>query len=67
MPSARVRMVRTPLLPDGGGGQEIVTAFLAYKDARARGTSTTLLCSHGNAVDLGQMLPLYRCGRRKGS
>ncbi|GFH25834.1 hydrolase_4 domain-containing protein, partial [Haematococcus lacustris] len=40
-----------------GGGSDIVTAFVPCKNSS---TALTILYSHGNAVDLGQMLPVYR-------
>eukprot|EP00983_Pelagomonas_calceolata_P012583 403291-Pelagomonas_calceolata.AAC.3 len=49
------------------GGDEIVTAFIKYhsssqpSSANPPSSRPTLLYSHGNAVDLGQMLPVYRC------
>ena len=39
----------------GGGNSKIVVAWLPYKNV-----VPTMLFSHGNAVDLGQMLPFYR-------
>lgn len=39
--------------------QEIVAAHVAYSP-QGRRTIHTLVFSHGNAVDLGQMLPFYR-------
>eukprot|EP00197_Chlamydomonas_leiostraca_P005147 CAMPEP_0202876228 /NCGR_PEP_ID=MMETSP1391-20130828/28675_1 /ASSEMBLY_ACC=CAM_ASM_000867 /TAXON_ID=1034604 /ORGANISM="Chlamydomonas leiostraca, Strain SAG 11-49" /LENGTH=340 /DNA_ID=CAMNT_0049558033 /DNA_START=86 /DNA_END=1109 /DNA_ORIENTATION=+ len=54
-----VMKVDTSPTPKGGhgGGQTIVTAYVPY---RGTPTQTTILYSHGNAVDLGQMLPIYR-------
>ncbi len=40
----------------GGGNTKIVVAWVPYKTV-----APTMLFSHGNAVDLGQMLPFYRC------
>ncbi|KAK9817194.1 hypothetical protein WJX72_010875 [[Myrmecia] bisecta] len=40
----------------GGGGETIVAAYVPYK----RDTVPVILFSHGNAVDLGQMLPFYK-------
>ncbi len=37
----------------------IVGAFIPYTSA-GRESKRTILFSHGNAVDLGQMLPFYR-------
>lgn len=39
----------------GGGNSKIVVAWVPYK-----GVVPAMLFSHGNAVDLGQMLPFYR-------
>jgi hypothetical protein len=39
-----------------GRSEEIVAAFIPYK----KGWGPTILHSHGNAVDLGQMLPFYK-------
>lgn len=39
----------------GGGNTQIVAAWVPYKSV-----VPTMLFSHGNAVDLGQMLPFYR-------
>ena len=39
----------------GGGKTKIVVAWLPYKSV-----GPTMLFSHGNAVDLGQMMPFYR-------
>lgn len=41
-----------------GGGTTIVTAFVPHRWTSAG--KMTILYSHGNAVDLGQMLPVYR-------
>ena len=38
-----------------GGNTQIVAAWVPYKTV-----VPTMLFSHGNAVDLGQMLPFYR-------
>ena len=43
----------------GAAEQEIVAAHVAYSP-QGRRTNHTLVFSHGNAVDLGQMLPFYR-------
>eukprot|EP00879_Flechtneria_rotunda_P013371 GHRR01013961.1.p1 GENE.GHRR01013961.1~~GHRR01013961.1.p1 ORF type:complete len:221 (+),score=47.03 GHRR01013961.1:532-1194(+) len=52
---ARVRWLETRQ------GHRIISAFLPYMDGRGGSqASTTLLYSHGNAVDLGQMLPVFR-------
>lgn len=51
-------------IPAGGGrngkhAETIVAAYIPYTSA-GRETKRTILFSHGNAVDLGQMLPFYR-------
>ena len=53
--AAEVVKLQTKPYKGLGGGSEIVAAFLAYKKARP-----TLLFSHGNAVDLGIMLPFLK-------
>ncbi|GBF97745.1 hypothetical protein Rsub_10909 [Raphidocelis subcapitata] len=60
VPSARVEWVDVPRRREGGGGTRVLTSFLPYRDARGRPARATLLHSHGNAVDLGQMMPIYR-------
>ena len=55
MLAAEVVKLQTKPYKGLGGGSEIVAAFLAYKKARP-----TLLFSHGNAVDLGIMLPFLK-------
>jgi hypothetical protein len=54
--SARVRWVTT------AQGNGIVSAFVPFQDGRGNAAAAplTLLYSHGNAVDLGQMLPVFR-------
>jgi hypothetical protein len=53
--SARVRWLHTTQ------GNSIVSAFVPYLDGRGSSSAKlTLLYSHGNAVDLGQMLPVYK-------
>lgn len=54
MTSARVKWVKT------SQGNEIITAYVPYQDGRGNTAKLTLLYSHGNAVDLGQMLPVYK-------
>lgn len=45
-----------------GGGTKIVTAFFPYTHrSTGQRAKLTILYSHGNAVDLGHMLPVYRC------
>lgn len=51
-------MVERKPIGKGDDGR-IVAAFVDY-NSRGRRTKRTLLFSHGNAVDLGQMLPFYR-------
>lgn len=43
-----------------GGVSEIVAAWLPYKSKTSGPAKVTILYSHGNAVDIGQMLPVYR-------
>lgn len=44
-----------------GGVSEVIAAFVPYKWKSTHGQAKiTILYSHGNAVDLGQMLPVYR-------
>lgn len=50
----RAQVARVPV-SGGAPGDTIVAAFVPAP----AGVRFTLLCSHGNAVDLGQMLPLY--------
>ncbi|KIZ02166.1 hypothetical protein MNEG_5795, partial [Monoraphidium neglectum] len=57
-----VEWLDVPRRREGGGGGRILTAFLPFRDARGRAARATLLYSHGNAVDLGQMMPVYRWG-----
>jgi hypothetical protein len=52
--SARVRWVQT------SRGNNIISAFVPFQDGRGNRAKLTLLYSHGNAVDLGQMMPVYR-------
>lgn len=54
----KVIMVERKPIGKGEDGQ-IVAAFVDY-NSRGCKTPRTLLFSHGNAVDLGQMLPFYR-------
>lgn len=54
----KVLKVERKAVGKGDAGQ-IVAAFIDY-NSRGRKTPRTLLFSHGNAVDLGQMLPFYR-------
>lgn len=44
-----------------------MTAYIPFRDARGKQARCTFLYSHGNAVDLGQMLPVYRWGCAGGS
>ena len=44
----------------GVGAQEIVAVYVQHLPQAC--SQRTLVFSHGNAVDLGQMLPFYRCG-----
>lgn len=54
-----------------GGPSQVIAAFVPYRWKSSSHTSSsqssadakiTILYSHGNAVDLGQMLPVYRWG-----
>lgn len=62
----QVEWVDVPRRREGGGGGRVVTAFLPFRDARGRPARATVLYSHGNAVDLGQVMPLYRWGAGRG-
>lgn len=55
-----VSIIKTKPRTGGGGGQDIITAFVPYKSRAGAAAKLTLLFSHGNAVDLGQMLPVFR-------
>eukprot|EP00878_Enallax_costatus_P004548 GHUV01004789.1.p1 GENE.GHUV01004789.1~~GHUV01004789.1.p1 ORF type:complete len:305 (+),score=70.05 GHUV01004789.1:413-1327(+) len=53
--SARVHWLQT------SQGNRIISAFVPYADGRGSARAKlTVLYSHGNAVDLGQMLPVYK-------
>eukprot|EP00882_Tetradesmus_deserticola_P011071 GHRQ01011706.1.p1 GENE.GHRQ01011706.1~~GHRQ01011706.1.p1 ORF type:complete len:144 (+),score=57.74 GHRQ01011706.1:347-778(+) len=54
VPSARVHWLQTE------HGNRIISAFVPFFDGRGSMARLTLLYSHGNAVDLGQMLPVYK-------
>jgi hypothetical protein len=41
-------------------GNRIISAFVPFLDGRGAMARLTILYSHGNAVDLGQMLPVYK-------
>ena len=43
-----------------GGVSEVVAAYIPYKWKSSNPAKITILYSHGNAVDLGQMLPVYK-------
>ena len=58
----QVEWVEVPRRREGGGGGRIVTAHLPFRDSGGRPARATVLYSHGNAVDLGQVMPLYRSG-----
>ncbi len=53
-------------VPTGGrqrGGpdsNQLVAAYVPYT-RRGQPVAPTVLFSHGNAVDLGQMMPFYKC------
>jgi hypothetical protein len=54
VPSARVHWLQTDQ------GNRIISAFVPFLDGRGAMARLTILYSHGNAVDLGQMLPVYK-------
>jgi hypothetical protein len=54
-----VKKIMTQPVRGVGGGTQIVCAFVPYKQGGVQ-ANMTLLYSSGNAVDLGQMLPVYR-------
>ncbi|KAF5834751.1 Alpha/Beta hydrolase protein [Dunaliella salina] len=67
IPSCKVMKLTTDKTKVGGwgGGDTIVTAYIKYHSSSQPSSANqsarpTLLYSHGNAVDLGQMLPVYR-------
>ena len=41
-------------------GNQIVAAYVSFT-RRGQSVRPTMLFSHGNAVDLGQMMPFYKC------
>lgn len=49
-----------PTRKGDGGGSHIVCAYVPCKWNQLQHAPVTILYSHGNAVDLGQMLPMYR-------
>lgn len=55
MLNCEVVRLDTKPIRGGGGNTQIVAAWVSYKTV-----VPTMLFSHGNAVDLGQMLPFYR-------
>ena len=56
-----VKRIRTKETKEGHGGpSEVVTAYVPYKWKSSNPAKITILYSHGNAVDLGQMLPVYK-------
>lgn len=59
----RCKVVRLHTKPNkqGGGNTNIVCAYYPCRDKLSGSRAKlTVLYSHGNAVDLGQMLPIYR-------
>lgn len=61
IPKCKVLKVKTQPTEAGGGNQTIVTCYLAAKPEPGEDPAQrlTLLYSHGNAVDLGQMLFMW--------
>jgi hypothetical protein len=57
--SCTVLRIPTGSRRKGVPAEFIVGAFIPYTSA-GRESKRTILFSHGNAVDLGQMLPFYR-------
>lgn len=57
-----VLKIRTKALKGGGGDEEIVAVRVPYRPPGGvhRGRILTILYSHGNAVDLGQILPFFK-------
>ena len=55
MLNCEVVRLDTKPIRGGGGNTQIIAAWVPYKTV-----VPTMLFSHGNAVDLGQMLPFYR-------
>ncbi len=53
--NCEVLHIKTKPHRGGGGNTTIVVAWVPYHSV-----VPTMLFSHGNAVDLGQMLPFYR-------
>lgn len=53
--NCEVVRLHTKPIRGGGGNTQIIAAWISYKTV-----VPTMLFSHGNAVDLGQMLPFYR-------
>lgn len=53
--NCEVVRLHTKPIRGGGGNTQIIAAWIPYKTV-----VPTMLFSHGNAVDLGQMLPFYR-------
>ena len=55
--NCQVLKLDTKPVRGGGGNTQIIAVWIPYKTV-----TPTMLFSHGNAVDLGQMLPFYRSG-----
>lgn len=57
-----VEQIKTPRRKGGGGDTVIVFARIPYRPPGGvhKGKILTVLYSHGNAVDLGQMMPFYK-------
>jgi hypothetical protein len=59
--SCTVKKLKTKKRRGGGGGDEIIAAFIPYIPRNGtKRVDTTILYSHGNAVDLGQLMPFYK-------
>mmetsp|Transcript_46875 Transcript_46875/g.119584 ORF Transcript_46875/g.119584 Transcript_46875/m.119584 type:complete len:286 (+) Transcript_46875:487-1344(+) len=55
IPDVEVFRLPTKRRKEGGGGETVLCCYMRHRAAKL-----TLLYSHGNAVDLGQMQPFYR-------
>lgn len=62
MLSCSVEHIQTQKRKGGGGGTEIVFVRVPYNPPghHSKGRTLTVLYSHANAVDLGQMLPFFK-------
>lgn len=57
-----MEVIETKRRKGGGGNTEIVFARVPYHPPGgvSKGRTLTVLYSHANAVDLGQMLPFFK-------